>query len=83
MWLYTIAFPIAVLILVGSVLAGGAYTIVAVPVVLLALASGVAWRMIGRATAARAGGGPVGAGEDAGHGRVTPGELADARRAQQ
>jgi uncharacterized protein (DUF58 family) len=81
MWLYTIAFPVAVLIVVGSVLMGGAYTIVAIPVVVLALATGVLWRAVGRVTIARRAAPP--AGEDSAHGPMSPGELADARRAQQ
>ncbi|HWF51727.1 MAG TPA: hypothetical protein VG294_13900 [Solirubrobacteraceae bacterium] len=83
MWLYIIAFPIGVLIIVGSVVAGGAYTLVGVPVVLLALVSGIALRAIGRVTLERRGGAPVGGAEGSGHGPVTPGELTDARRAQQ
>jgi uncharacterized protein (DUF58 family) len=81
MWLYTIAFPLAALIVVGSVLMGGVYTIVAIPIVLLALAGGILWRAIGRATVGRRAAPP--AGQDAGHRPATPGELADARRAQQ
>jgi uncharacterized protein (DUF58 family) len=83
MWLYTIAFPVGVLIIVGSLVAGGVYTLVGIPVVLLALASGVVLRAIGRVTLERRGGAPVGGAEGSGAGPVTPGELADARRAQQ
>jgi uncharacterized protein (DUF58 family) len=79
MWLYLIALPVAVLIIVGSVFMGGVYTIVAIPVVLLALAGGVLWRALGRVTVERSGSGSAGSG----HGPATPGELADARRAQQ
>jgi hypothetical protein len=79
MWLYTIAFPVGALIIVGSVLAGGVFTLVAIPIVVLALAGGVLWRAIGRATLER-GAGPL-AGEEPGP--LTPGELVDARRAEQ
>lgn len=76
MWLYTIAFPIAILIIVGSIVAGGAYTLIGIPVVVFALLMGLLLRVLGRAAARR----------DTAHedtGVVTPGELADARRAQQ
>jgi uncharacterized protein (DUF58 family) len=79
MWLYTIAFPVAVLIIVGSIVAGGVYTLVAIPVVLVALLGGIVLRALGRATLER--GSSTASGEDAGP--ATPGELADARRARQ
>lgn len=80
MWLYLIGVPVVVFMLVGSVLMGGAYTIVAIPVVVLALAAGVLWRMIGRVTIDRD---PRLSGEGSGHRPASPGELADERRAQQ
>jgi uncharacterized protein (DUF58 family) len=80
MWLYTIALPVGILIIVGSLFAGGVFTLIAIPVVLLALAAGLGWRALGRMTLER-GSKPAAAGEDAGV--RTPGELADARRAQQ
>jgi uncharacterized protein (DUF58 family) len=78
MWLYLIAVPLGVLIVAGSVLMGGVYTIVAIPVVILALAAGVLWRILGRVTVERTGSLADGSGAPA-----TPGELADARRAEQ
>ncbi|HWC84933.1 MAG TPA: hypothetical protein VG388_00240 [Solirubrobacteraceae bacterium] len=82
MWLYTIAFPVGIFIIVGSVLAGGVYTIVALPIVILALMAGVFWRALGRMALSR-GSSPAAAGDDSGHGVVSPGELADARRTEQ
>jgi uncharacterized protein (DUF58 family) len=78
MWLYTIAFPIGVLIIVGSFFAGGVYTLVAIPVILVALAAGVALRAIGRATVDRRL-----PGEAENPSAATPADLVDARRAQQ
>ncbi|HWF25524.1 MAG TPA: hypothetical protein VG275_08760 [Solirubrobacteraceae bacterium] len=62
----------------GSLLAGGAFTLIAIPVVVVALAAGAFLRALARRTA-RLGA----AGEDSGRGVTTPADLADARRAEQ
>jgi uncharacterized protein (DUF58 family) len=77
MWLYLIAIPLAVLIIAGSVLLGGAFTIVGIPLAVLALLLGALYRAIGHATVER------GASRDGGSGPATPADLADARRARQ
>jgi hypothetical protein len=76
MWFYIVAVAVAVFVIVGSLFAGGAFTLIAIPVVVFALAMGLLLRVLARRTGRLAG-----AGEDSGV--VSPGDLADARRAQQ
>jgi hypothetical protein len=77
MWFYWIALAVGIFVIVGSLFAGGAFTLIAIPVVVVALAAGAFLRALARRTARLA------AGEDSGRGVVTPADLADARRAEQ
>ena len=93
MWFYPLLFALVILAIVGGTLAGGVYTIVLVPLAVIALAAWALFSLWARSMSARAG-----AEADATHtsdrplphrrrrpGRVraTPEELVDARRAQQ
>lgn len=94
MWFYPLLVAVVILAIVGGTLAGGVYTIVLVPLAVIALLSWALFALWGRASARRSG-----AGSDASHtadrplphrrerpsGRVraTPEDLVDARRAQQ
>lgn len=77
MWLVFIAVLIVVLVVVGAVVSGGTFTIIAVPIVGVALLGGVFWWMVGRMALSRS------ANERDDRDVMTPGELADARRARQ
>jgi hypothetical protein len=89
MWLYLVGVVLAVLAIAGTVLGGGIFTIVLIPLAAIALISAVAASVLGRA--AQPGG--DGTGEEPalphdrprepGHVPTTPERLADARRVQQ
>ena len=94
MWFYPLLLTLVVLAIVGATLAGGIYTIVLVPLAVIAVVSAVVYSLWGRALA-----GSAGASVDASHvsdrplphrrrrptGRAqsSPEALADARREQQ
>jgi len=94
MWFYPLLFALVVLAIVGGTLAGGVYTIVLVPLAVIALVSWALYALWGRALAGRQGADtdasataerPLPHRERRGTGRVrtSPERLADARRAQQ
>jgi len=94
MWLI---IPVAlglILVVVGSFLFGGVFTIVTVPILIAALGLGFGWRALAQVLGERragAGSGPASTGVpstseasyDARRGSSTPSELADARRTAQ
>lgn len=53
MWLFFLAFPLVIVMVVGGLLAGGIYTIVFLPLALIIIAAAVLYTMWGRATAQR------------------------------
>jgi hypothetical protein len=93
MWLYILAFFILIFGIVGSVLSGGIFTIVLVPLGFIALVSAVGFGAFSRA-AQRRQGASTNAGPSSprplptGHSNAssapsTPEDLVDARRVQQ
>lgn len=81
---------LAILALLGGVLLGGVFTVVLIPLAILAGLSAAAYLTISRVRAGRAGGGgsapqplPHSGSADTGHVRTSPERLADARRATQ
>ena len=94
MWFYPLLLSLVVLAVVGGTLAGGVYTIVLIPLAVIALASWALYALWARASAGR-----QGAETDATHTadrplphrprrptarvRARPEDLVDARRAQQ
>jgi hypothetical protein len=94
MWLYLILAALVVLAIVGGTLAGGIFTIVLVPLAVIALVSAVIYAMWGRAAQGTAGGEttathtsdrplPHSYRRPAGRAPSSPERLADARRGQQ
>jgi len=93
MWLYVLAFFILIFGIVGSVLSGGIFTIVLLPLGVIALISAVVFGAFGRSAQGRQGGStnaastgrPLPASEHSNTAAAptTPGEIADARRVQQ
>jgi hypothetical protein len=89
MWFYPIVGLLVVLAILGGVLLGGVFTIVLVPLALIAAGAAIAYSLAARASEPSASGGtddrPLPSGQQAGggHVRTTPETLADARRAQQ
>jgi hypothetical protein len=94
MWFYPVMLVLVILALAGGTLAGGIYTIVLVPLAMIALVSAVVYAIWGRALQGSAQG--TGGGAHAGsrplpHNRrrpsgrapSSPERLADARRRQQ
>jgi hypothetical protein len=94
MWVYMLAGALLVIGLIGSVLGGGVFTIVLVPIALLVAGSAVVFGMFGR-SAQGSGGGDTEASHlsdqplphnppaPSGRAPTSPEGLADARRAQQ
>jgi len=94
MWFYPLLFALVILAIVGGTLAGGIYTIVLIPLVVIGVVSAVVYSLWGRALA-----GSAGASTDASHvsdqplphrrrrptGRApsSPEALVDSRREQQ
>lgn len=94
MWFYPLLIVLVILAVIGATLAGGVFTIVLVPLAVIALISGLVYAMWGRSLE-----GSAGASTDATHttdrplprsrrrpsGRApsSPERLADARRQQQ
>jgi len=94
MWLYVLAFFILIFGIVGSVLSGGIFTIVLLPLGVIALISAVVFGAFGRSAQGRHGASahagsstarPLPASEhrNTAAAPTTPDELADARRVQQ
>ena len=94
MWLYVLAFFILIFGIVGSVLSGGIFTIVLIPLGVIALISALVFgafgrsaqdRMVGPRHAKPSPGRPLPASEHSNTAAAptTPDELADARRVQQ
>lgn len=94
MWFYPVLLVLVVLALVGGTLAGGIFTIVLVPLGVIALVSGVVYAMWGRAIEANSGGStgatqmstrplPHRRRRPSGRAPTSPGALTDARRQQQ
>lgn len=50
MWLFFFALPLAIVLIVGGLLAGGIYTIVFLPIAVIIVAASIIYTMWGRAT---------------------------------
>jgi hypothetical protein len=94
MWLYMLGAFLLVVGIVGGIATGGIFTLVFIPLGIIALVSAAAYSMWGRAASARAGGGTAGHATtaeplphsrhgDPGHVASSPEALADARRVEQ
>jgi hypothetical protein len=94
MWLYILALALLVFGLIGSVLSGGIFTIVLIPLGIIALVSAIAYGAWGRAAQGRQGASthaspstaqPLPATEHSNTPSqpATPEQLADARRVRQ
>ncbi len=94
MWLYLVGAVLLVIGIVGGIATGGIFTIVFVPLGIIALASAAGYAMWARAAAGRAGGEsrghattaeplPHSVQGDPGHVTTSPEALVDARRAEQ
>jgi hypothetical protein len=89
MWLYSIVVALVVIGVIGGIFAGGIFTIVLVPVAAIVLVSGLAYSLIARAAAEKAGAAdadkplPHQPRTKGTHVPTTPERLADARRVHQ
>lgn len=91
MWLFIAVAFLAVLAVFGGTLAGGIYTIVLIPLAVIALISAIGYSYFSGAATRRGGGEgreaprplPTGQQRSSGHAPTTPEGLADARRARQ
>ena len=90
MWFFLAVVIVGALAIAGSILAGGVFTIVLVPIVAIAAVAALGSRVMGRATGAdETRLGPSDTGPErtergsVGHVPTSPERLADARRAQQ
>jgi hypothetical protein len=94
MWLYILAFFILIFGIVGSVLSGGIFTIVLVPLGIIALISAFVFGAFGRSAQGRHGAStdarsstgrplPVSDHNNTPAAPTTPDEIVDARRVQQ
>jgi hypothetical protein len=89
MWLYMIGGAIVILAVLGGILLGGVFTIVLIPLALIAAGAALAYSIAARGAQPRADSGsddqplPTGQQSPSGHARTTPEGLADARRVQQ
>jgi hypothetical protein len=94
MWLYILAFFLLIFGIVGSVLSGGIFTIVLLPLGIIALISALVFGALGRSAQGRHGGTtharpspgrplPASQHSNTSAAPTTPEELADARRVQQ
>jgi hypothetical protein len=94
MWIYMIAFALLVLGVIGSLLGGGIFTIVLIPLGLLALAAAAVSGMSGRAAQGSGGAAtdqthtsdrplPTSHRRPSGRAPSSPERLADTRRSQQ
>jgi hypothetical protein len=91
MWLYIFVIPLAIVMLIGGLLAGGIFTIVFLPIAIIITAMAIAFAMYGKSSrrrtlpSAQAVSPPP---PDSGHVNVAespnqPGDLVDARRGVQ
>jgi hypothetical protein len=90
MWLFWFIVPLVIFVIAGGLLAGGIFTIVFIPIVLVILAIAVVSRFYGKSPRRRTlpRDQPTATGPHTGHVNVspspsTPGELTDARREAQ
>jgi hypothetical protein len=91
MWLLFFVVPIAIVLLVGGLLAGGIYTIVFLPIALIIAGGAVLYTMWGRSTEPQNVPGerervqplPHTQHANTAHAPSTPDQLVDARRAEQ
>jgi hypothetical protein len=94
MWLYILAFVLLIFAIVGSVLSGGIFTIVLLPLGIIALISAVVFGAFGRGALSRHGASseqssstgrplPSSAHSNTPAAPNTPDELTEARRVQQ
>jgi hypothetical protein len=90
MWLFWFVLPLAIVMVVGGLLAGGIYTIVFLPIALIVVAIVVVFTMYGKSPRRRTlpRDQPTAPGPTTGHVNVapspsTPAQLTDARRQAQ
>jgi hypothetical protein len=94
MWLFLVALIVLVVAIVGSIFSGGIFTIIFIPLGVIAVATAVGSSMFARSAHRKSGGGArAGAGEPrplprSNHQNTapapdSPGDLVDARRQQQ
>jgi len=89
MWFYVIVGALAILAILGGIALGGVFTIVLLPLALIAVVGAVAYSIMARASQSGPAGGtderplPSGQQGSSGQVRTSPEALADARRAQQ
>ena len=94
MWFYPLLIVLAILAIVGGTLAGGVYTIVLIPLAVIAAISAIVYAMWGRAAGSQAGADthasatsveplPHQRQRPSGRAPSSPERLADARRQQQ
>lgn len=91
MWLWIFVLPLAVVMVIGGLIAGGIYTIVFLPVAIIIIAAGMTYTMWGRATKQRNIPGerervqplPHTSPANAGSVPSTPEQLVDAQRREQ
>jgi hypothetical protein len=94
MWFYPLLVVLVILAIVGGTLAGGIYTIVLIPLAVIAAISAIVYLVWGRALEGSGGGAteataatrrplPSQSRRPSGRVRTTPERLADARRQQQ
>lgn len=91
MWLYIFVLPLAFVMLVGGLLAGGIFTIVFLPLALIIAAIAIGFTIYGKSSNRRTLPGDVAASPpppDSGHANVaespsSPSDLVDARREAQ
>jgi hypothetical protein len=89
MWLYMLVGAIAIIAILGGILLGGVFTIVLIPLALIAGGAALAYAIAARAATPSAAGddepAPLPTGQQGSSGRVrtSPERLTDARRVQQ
>ena len=90
MWFYMLIGALAILAIAGAALMGGVFTIVLIPLAVIAVLAAIAYSIAARAAQPREDTGttdrPLPSGQqapDAAHVRTTPERLADARRVHQ
>jgi hypothetical protein len=90
MWFYLVAVVVLAVGVIGAFVTGGIFTIVLIPLGLIALVAAIAYRGLGHAAETRVSGGtstdaplPHNSPTEPGRVHTSPEELADARRGQQ
>jgi hypothetical protein len=89
MYLYLVVAALAVIGIIGGIATGGIFTIALIPIAVVVLVAGIAYRSMGHAAERGHGSGgtepplPHSAPDEPGHVPTSPEGLADARRAQQ